>query len=685
MSGSIRLFLYGVKRTLPVLMVCLCLLNLFVPQPIAAQTSKDGKVNIAQLMQMADKNFDLEVEDAIILYDNEEQTWLPDKRFYTKVHRVVWIGRSWAIRRFADHRIPFDKSRQSFTVNTLRTWRDGQWWESDTTAIVETLPGALQTAYDYTTMREMMLLHDGVELPCILEWEYIIEDMESFRKGVDGMWIFEKDVPVISSSFSFGIPAGSKPSVFISDEVVELPVKTKVSPPKSSSTKSKTKRAKGNIRTVNELDIYSYEMELIQPLPTPQSTDPAAYAPYIAWSTWKNWDKLGQDFRKTFEKAMELDGVLQDSLDLLIEGAFSMNDRAKRIASFVERSTRYINYPSSYWLTVPREAHRSYSTAYCHQLDRAVLAAALFNGAGFEIFPTFRGLDYHDVNTGVATFERFGEVGVWVSGSEEVEALYNPLNSELLNGLSPIYGRSVWIPGSGDDPKVTWRGEANRSTVELNLNLTCNDGSNELIGQGFYRATQGLCPFDKMEGLGGEAAEFLESVLTGVIENAKISVFSPTSLSRFTVTIGFEFTASFNVNSGLVWGESSNSDLENDSGRFILNIGDPAGGVFDHLPGDISIFKETRESDVRIPGLMEQIVNITLSYGDKELSYMPGEIEIKNDIGSFKLVTEETEDQVRISRTLTLDKVDCPSNMWVDLRSILLSDRNVRNRVLVLK
>ncbi|MBT3231432.1 MAG: DUF3857 domain-containing protein [Calditrichaeota bacterium] len=660
--------------------VLICFCGILSPIEISAQTSYDGEIDITVLMQQASESFDLEQEDAIILYDNEEQLWLTDKKKYRKVHRIVWIGKSWGIGHFADHRIPIDYENEIINVKTLRTYRDEKWWDSDTTAIVETLPGALRTAYDYATIREMMLLHDGVELPCILEWAYSIEDKDSFRRGVDGIWIFEKDVPVIKSSFSFGIPTKSKPYVFVSKEVGEEQIRAKVSPPALSGSKSKIPNSKSKFQAATELDIYTYEMEMIPALPTPHTADPAANSPHIEWSTWKNWDKLGKNFRKTFESAMVLDSVLRDSLELLIEDAFSMNDRVKRIASFVSRSTRYVNYPSIYWYTDPRPAHRSYSTAYAHQIDRAVLAAALFKEAGFEIFPTFRGLGYHDINNNVATFDRFGEVGVWVSGSEEVEALYNPAESMLQNGLAPIYGRSIWIPGSGDDPKVTWRGEANRSKVELTLNINCSEDGNTVSGNGFYSATQGLCPFAEMEGLGGETLDFLESVMSGVLDNAKISTYSPTSFSRFTVTIGFEFTASFQEESASVWNEPNG-----EAKRLILNIGEPGGGIFDHLPGDIAIFNEVRNSDIRLPGLMEQVVKVNLIFGDKELSYIPENVEIKNDMGSFRLEVERKEKQVKIKRTLTLEKVDCHADRWIDLRTLLLSDRNERNRAIVLR
>ena len=179
-------------------------------QSAVAQKSFDGKYEIAALMDSAKTHFGFEDRDAIFLLDSKDIRWLLDGRLSTTIHRIIWIGTDYAIKSYGDHRIPYDDAHENFEVRTIRTWRDDQWWVTGETGIVETLPRALRNAYDYTNMREMMLLHNGIEIPCILEVAYTITDKEPYRENIDGLWTFQKEMPVVLSSISVGCQSNKK-------------------------------------------------------------------------------------------------------------------------------------------------------------------------------------------------------------------------------------------------------------------------------------------------------------------------------------------------------------------------------------------------------------------------------------------------------------------------------------------
>ncbi len=626
-----------------------------------AQTSITGKQNIAELLEIADQTFNLVSQDAVILFDGCRVEWQAGGGLKTSVHRIIWINSAAVVRHYGDHRIPFDGAHQTFTVEALRTWRDGQWWDSDTTGIVETLPFAVQKAYDYTNMREMMLLHDGIELPCVLEVAYVIEDKEAptfdsphaeqvGRRGEEGLWLFAKDDPVALSQFTLGLPSDRTPRIYAS-EGVPAPV-------------FESNQQLG-------LDIYTYEMENIPALPYPHTADPAAYTPHVTWSTWDSWSELGKDLKHSLETALELDEALKDSLISLLDDAYTTTDKAKRIAEFVDRSTRYISYPERYWRWNHRPAHRTFATAYGHRLDRAVLAAALFREAGFKAFPVFRGTGFGDVNEDIASLIRMDGIAVWVSGEDMFEAYYDPVNSAISNGLAPIYGRTVWIVGSGDEPRVTWDGEKMESRLEVRLRISYDREKKIWHGRGYYNATQGLNPHHRMEGVASEAQEFLESVLSGVINGAEITNYNPVTWSRFIISVGFEFTAPV--------GEVD------PYGRHSLSIDEPAGGVFDRLPEDIELCVEERNSPVRLPGLMEQIVEVSLDSEGWDIVYQPSPRALENDAGGFHIKVEEKDGRRVVTRQLRLTKASCPAADWPQLRALLLADRSERNRTVLLK
>ncbi len=635
-----------------------------------AQTSLSGELDIAELVKVADRTFDLDSQDAVILFDGYEVYQLQDERLKRRVHRIVWLSGSSVKGHYADHRIPYDDAHQTFTVEVLRTWRDGEWWDSDTTGIVETLPFAVQKAYDYSTMREMMLLHDGVELPCILEVVYLIEDKApssnqqgmiekdypprsaggESKGGAEGLYLFAKEDPVVISQFSLGLPSGGKPHVFASEEVPGVVVETDEE---------------------LDLDVYTYRMERLPAVPRPHTIDPASYTPHVVWSTWESWQKYGSDLKRSFESALELDDALKDSLEDLLDDARALTEKASLIAEFVKRSTRYINYSERYWIWYPRKANRTYTTGYGHRLDRAILAAALFREAGFLVFPFYRSEGYGDINEGVASTSRMDGIGVWISGKGEVEAYYDPVASKVHNGLSPIFGHTIWIPGSGDKPAVTWRGEGIVSKLEVRLSISYDSEDELWHGRGFYKTTQGFTPFDRMEGLDDQAKDYLQSVVAGVLKGAEVMNYNPVIFNRFTIALGFEFTVP--------------PDEEDSFGRFNLTIGEPAGGILAMVPEDVSLYMEERGSPVRLPGQMEQVVELSLDSEGWGLIYLPEDRTLENDAGSFSLQTVEKDDRIKITRLLNLGRAYYTAGDWDQLRKLLLSDQNERSRTVLLR
>ena len=136
----------------------------------SATSASAGELDVSTLLEEAKEAFDLEQEDAVFLLDELSESWTADGRRVRGVHQLVLIRTEYGIDHHADLRIPWDSARQRLILHSLCTWRasDDRWIESGPTAMVETLPFAVDGAPDYCHLRETMLLHDGVELPCVM-------------------------------------------------------------------------------------------------------------------------------------------------------------------------------------------------------------------------------------------------------------------------------------------------------------------------------------------------------------------------------------------------------------------------------------------------------------------------------------------------------------------------------------
>lgn len=614
-----------------------------------AQKSITGAQDISELLATAEKRFDLSKEDAIILFDGKKIHWLPDGRLSTFIHRIIWINTDVARRNYGDHRIAYDDAHCTFNVITVRTWRDGQWWETDTTGIVETLPFQLDDAYDYTNMREMLLLHNGIELPCILEIAYSIVDKQPFRKGAEGLWTFAREEPAVRSRFTYGLPNGRKPNLFTSEDVP--------APEKETGEKP-------------GLDIYRWEMGPLDAISRPHIDDPAANVPHIAWSTWENWAEFGNCIDSSFAAAMILDETLEKSLDSLIVDARTDAEKVELIADFINDKTRFVRYPEYYWRQLPRPASQTYSAAYGHRLDRAILAAAMFAESGIKIHPVFVGKGYGAVDQGVPTLSRMIGIGLWILG-DDLEAYYDPESGTVSNGIAPIYGRTVWLPGLEDKPNVPFSGEKERGLIDVRINLAFDGEKDRFTGSGYLYADNCFSPYDRLVGLKKEAKTYLEKVVSSLMEGAKVTDFNPSGFDRLRVIFGFEL------------------DLENpepdDLGRLQLTTGEPSGGIFDHLPDDVRLFHQERSSPIYLPSLMSQKVELKLDLRGLDVVYFPIDRTIENNAGSFTCTATQEGGRIALARTLYLAKRVYRPEEWPLLRALLLADKHERSQTLLVK
>ena len=615
----------------------------------SAQKSISGMQNISELLTTAQQNFDMSKQDAVLLFDGQKIHWLPDGRLVTYIHRIIWINSKVAIDAYGDHRIPYDSERCTFNVVTIRTWRDGQWWETGETGIVETLPFALKKAYDYSNIREMMLLHDGIELPCILEVAYYIEDKEPFRNGAEGLWTFARQEPAVQSWFIYGLPTGLKPNVFTSMDVPE-PV----------------------INTDPELglNIYWWKMGPIEAIGRPPIDDPALEEPYIAWSTWLNWKTYGHYIYNPFKEAMKLDEPIEKSLDSLLIDARTDAEQADLIAKFIDKKTRLINYTDNFWLTNPRQASQTYASAYGHRLDRAVLAAAMFSHAGIESRPVFLGKGHGNIDVGTPTLSRMTDIGVWISG-DDLEAYYNPASSKISNGPANIYNRTVWLPHFDDNPNLSFASGTEYSSLDIRIDLAFDSKKDLFTGKGYLYVDKGFNPYDRMTGLANESKSYLGSVVSGLLKGAKITGYNLSNFDRLRVSVGFELELK--------------KPEPDDFDRLELVLDEPSGGIFDNLPRNVHLYDQKRSSRVDIPFLMNQKIELKLDLEGLEVVYSPADKIIGNSAGIFSVTVDRKDERLVITRKLNLTKTTYQPEDWPALRELLLADKHQRNQSLLLK
>jgi hypothetical protein len=614
----------------------------------AGAMGPSGGHDLDELWSRAQTQFDLTTEDAVLLLESRHVSIQANGELRTRVHRVVWIGANVAVRGYADLRIPYNSATSTLTVNELRTWRDNRWWPDSgvsETAVVETLPYAVGRADDYTTMRETMLLHDGVNLPCIMETDYEIVESAGASYGTDGLWVFPQDDPAIRVELELDVSQGES-VVFHSGNGAPEPQIT---------------RGSGGTNT------YLWAMENVGRMGTPHISDPAVAEPYVAWSTWRDWETLGGMITTSFNEAAVLNTEMTDTLAARLEHEPTPRSKARKTAELVDEFTRSIHYDSRFWAFSPRPASRTWETAYGHGLDRAVLAMALFRGAGFEALPIYRSNDLSAIDIDVPGLSRFQEVQVVIKG-KKMHGCYDPERGTFTMGPSPLRGRTLWRPDKADPPQFSDPEPNNRIELALTVEPGEKDG---WTGNGFVSAEGVFCPYNEMVGFDNEALGYIGRVASSVIDGASASEFNPEIFDPGRVTGGFSFDV-----------ETAEPD---DQGRTAIVLNAPAGGIASRLPSDVHLFNEKRTSPVVLTGPMTQRVKIRIKTGGREIVQLPTTRELKNEVGHFTLRTKEKNGWVTIERDLTLKTSVVSPETWPELRALLLEEADDAGRSIFLK
>lgn len=672
-----------VGRTISTLALAAIAALICVGPACAAPLAAAGDHDIGALMQEADQQFDIDRQDAVILLEDRAVRIYEDGRRRTTVHRIVWMNTELGLDTYGDLRVPHRSDRATLEVHTLRTWRDDRWWpapaEVSPIAVVETLPGAVSSADDYTDLRETMLLHDGLELPCIVETRYSITqeppavqvatpsktrmtNLASYAH--DGLWSFAQADPIVRAVLRITVPSGSGIQ-YVSRSGA------------GGMDASRSGHIDGD-------DLYLWQMDHVARIPQPHPEDLLAVTPHLVWSRWPSWDVLGGAVSATFESACRLDcqslgRAVCDSLAAAIEREADARATAQAVRDFIDKWTRLIHVDPDFWMLQPRPALRTWEAAYGHAYDRAVLAAALFREAGLAAQPIFRSRNRGAIEGKIPALSWFDGLLLQVRARDHggsYKAIYDPSRGTLTDSQRDLAGHTIWVPG--EEPRLL----EDASAGSLLLKLTLEPGEEGVwTGSGYLSARGGMAPYAEMTGLGTQAKDYLSSVAQ-VIEGAQLTEHNVAALQPAEIVAGFALT----------WDEPESDE----HGRLPLTLGSPAGGLLAHLPHDVHVYDEQRGSPVLLPYPMTQRVELRIKIGegedededgnvaDEQPVYAPIASNLQNAAGRARVSIERDGAWLYLVREIEVERTAIGPELWPKLRELLLHDLSSRNQTLLL-
>ncbi len=582
--------------------------------------------DLDDLWLRAQDGYDLDTLDAVLLLEGRHVEITPHGDLSTTVHRVVWIGTKAGLNAHADLRIPWNSDTSKLEVGLLRTWRDERWWPSpdqvSETAVVNTLPYAIDRCPDYAGMRETMLLHDGVELPCIMETTYTITERGVAAPGADDYFVMTQRDPAVRVEYRVTAP--------------KIPVQTR------SLNGAPEPMIEGNSRV--------WLLEDVPRLRLPITLQPVRYEPTLMWSSWPNHESMMTSYTSPLETAAVIDAALADTVAARLDTVGSDFARVRTIVDMLTTGVRGIHYDDAYWARTPRTAGLVWDTAYGHDLDRTVLALALFRTAGLSAdlalwatdgpfvddFPCSALLDRRQVRI----LDRAGNPLTF----------FDPAHNALLPVAGPEYD-----------------GE---SSLRLDLHLTPDD-EGDWSGRGLLVGHGALSPHIHMAGVDDEATEHIDAMIDAALLGATITGHNPEIFMPRRVEIGFGF-------------DFAPGEADEDS-RIRIDLGNLPGGVFDELPHDVRLEDTIRESPVFLHSSPQQSVTLRIALDGLSVVRAPEPRTVANKAGVFEMTVVVDNDLLEITRTLSIAGTHHPADRWSDLRTLLLEDVDPANQVVMLQ
>jgi hypothetical protein len=624
--------------------------------PLGVSSGRDLDALLARARALPD----FAGRDAVLLCETRATTVTPGGDLAVRVHQVVWIATRSGLQSYADLRVPWHAGTSTLAVLKLRTWRDGRWWPDaerlGPTAVVETLPYALERAADYADLRETMLLHDGVELPCLLETEYEIVERGGAQTGADGLWVFARRDHALVSECALSVPEGI---AVRHAERRGAPAPTVV--------------------TADGSTTLTWRLDEVPPYGLPALAAPQAGSPSVLWSTWESWRDLGDALSRGFEDDAlppgELPGdfllgvALRDTLAARLDRAPDDRAKARAIVKLLEEGVRPVRVDDRFWRAATRSPARTWETAYGHGRDRAALATALFRAAGLSAGRLYRARSGLPIDPDVPSTAELDGPCVEIAGAG-LKAVYDPGTGRLTEAPSAFAGPLWrWLDGS-TQPSVSVPEAAGANLFALEVALEPGEDGG-WRGSGFLRTDGLFSAHDRMAGLDADARDYLASVVASVLEGATLEDANPATLRPESVIYGFTVL--------LPAGEADAA------GRLRLAPGAPRDGLATLLPSDVHLHDGTRGSPVLLPGALVQRVRVTLNIGDREVVRLPQDHEIVNQAGRFRLRVERDGARQVIEREVEITGGEVPPALWPQLRLLLLEEADPANRTILLR
>ena len=386
-------------------------------------------------------------DGAVVLWEGVDVDIDEKSRYVYATRRIVKIFNENGMD-LAEVSIPYMRGRDDVTIHHARTLLpNGNTLELDPNQVITDLvPPSAVDAGLYVDARLMYFRLPGVTDGCIIDYAYSTNNVGHVMQGE--FWrkvYFQAPQPVDYYRLTVHIPKKKQLYYQVSGA------------PAAKQSSANFLAIKPAITENNYTRTYTFEAQDVPPLkeeylmPAPQDL---AYS--ISISSIDSWDKLVTWYATLIREQDTLTPEIAEKTKQLLSGAWSRQEKVKRLYEYVATNIQYLGYELGIWAIKPRPANLVLKDGRGDCKDKTTLLSTMLASAGINSYPVLisagdtRGVNAHLPDGGseveaVPSLAYFNHMILAVEGNKDDELIWlDPTSETCAFGDFPAGDQDRW-------------------------------------------------------------------------------------------------------------------------------------------------------------------------------------------------------------------------------------------------
>ena len=385
-------------------------------------------------------------DGAVVLWESVDVDIDEKSRYVYSTRRIVKIFNENG-KDLAEVSIPYMRGKDDVTIHHARTLTpNGNLVELDVNEVItDLLPPSAVEAGLYVDARLMYFKLPGVTDGCIIDYAYSTNNVGHVMQGEFWRKVYFQ-APQPGQYYRLTVHIPKKKQLYY-----------QISGAPTASETASFLAMKPTITESNYTRTYTFDVRDVPPLkeeylmPAPQDL---AYS--ISISSIDSWDKLVTWYATLIREQDTLTPEIAKKTKQLLKGAWSRQEKVKRLYEYVATNIQYLGYELGIWAIKPRPANLVLKDGRGDCKDKTTLLSTMLASAGINSYPVLisagdtRGVNAHLPDGGseveaVPSLAYFNHMILAVEGNKDDELIWlDPTSETCAFGDFPAGDQDRW-------------------------------------------------------------------------------------------------------------------------------------------------------------------------------------------------------------------------------------------------